>query len=114
MIPALLTRVCSPPHLSVTSLTTSFTRALSVTRNNAVAHNALGLELYKNGRLEEAIEHYREAIEISPIYMDARVNVAAALMKTGRTEEAMQHYRAAMRLSPGEALIPMKWSSGAT
>jgi len=84
-----------------------FTRALSVTRNNAVAHNALGLELYKNGRLDEAIEHYREAIEISPLYMDARVNVAAALMTTGRTEEAMQHYRAAMRLSPGEALIPM-------
>jgi len=87
--------------------TTLFTRALSVTRNNAVAHNALGLELYKQDRLEEAIEHYREAIEISPIYMDARVNIAAALMQDGRTEEAMQHYRAAMRLSPGETLIPM-------
>ena len=84
-----------------------FTRALSVTRNNAVAHNALGLELYKNGRLEEAIEHYREAIEISPIYMDARVNIAAALMQSGRTDEAEQHYRAAMRLSPGDPLISM-------
>jgi Flp pilus assembly protein TadD len=87
--------------------TALFTRALAVTRNNAVAHNALGLELYKQGRLEEAIEHYRKAIEISPIYMDARVNIAAALMQDGRDEEAMQHYRAAMRLSPGEALIPM-------
>jgi Flp pilus assembly protein TadD len=84
-----------------------FTHALRVTRDNAVAHNALGLELYRADRLDQALEHYRRAVEISPTYLEARVNLAGALMASRRADEAVAHYRAAMRLDPDDVVVTM-------
>src|SRR2546425_8056995 len=56
-----------------------FTHALEVTGPNAPAQNTLAFDFYERGLTEEAIAHDREALRIWPGYLDAHVNLAAAL-----------------------------------
>src|SRR5262249_10853213 len=44
---------------------TLFERALAVTSGNFVAHNSLGVDLERRGRLDEAIDHFSEAVRLS-------------------------------------------------
>ncbi len=82
---------------------TLFEHALQVTSDNFLAHNNLGVAVAEQGKIEEAIAHYREAIRIKPNYLDAHYNLGVNLTKQGRYEEAMDHYREALRISPHDA-----------
>ncbi len=64
------------------------------------AHNNLGFALANAGRLQEAIEHYRQALRLNPDYVKAHNNLGFALANAGRLQEAIEHYRQAMRLNP--------------
>jgi tetratricopeptide (TPR) repeat protein len=79
---------------------TLFRRALAVTTHNAVAHNGLGVELVRQERAAESLEHFRKALEIAPEHLGTHVNMAAALVTTGAIDEAIGHYREALRISP--------------
>jgi tetratricopeptide (TPR) repeat protein len=70
-----------------------------------MAHNNLGIELAHEGRFEEAIAHYREAVRIRPDYAEGHTNFGLALCATGRVEEGIAHFRAAIRSEPGNAVI---------
>jgi type IV pilus biogenesis/stability protein PilW len=63
------------------------------------AHSSLGNVLYERGALQDAIGHYRQALEIRP---DALVhyNLGNALAKEGRFDEAKESYFNAVRLKP--------------
>ena len=80
--------------------TTLFQHALKVTKENSMAHNTLGLSLFKEGQMEEALHHYREAIRIRPNYANAHNNIGLVLMKIGETELAIDHYGKALRIIP--------------
>ncbi len=79
---------------------TLFERALEVTKDNAPAHNNLGYALEKEGRLDEAALHYREALRIHPEYYLAHSNLGNVLVEEGRLDEATRHYREALRIHP--------------
>jgi len=83
------------------------TRAIAVTRDNAVAHNELGLALERRGRSAEALPHYNAAIEIRPGFAEAHNNLAGTLSQLGRFDEALAAYRHALELKPAypEALL---------
>jgi protein O-GlcNAc transferase len=51
--------------------------------NAAEAHNNLGVAVGMLGRLDEAIGHFRRALQIRPDYSDAQRNLAAALQAIG-------------------------------
>lgn len=51
----------------------------------------------------EAIEAYRNAIDLDPSHADARVNLGRLLFEMSRIEEAEDHYRAVLDLTPGHA-----------
>ena len=68
-----------------------------------LAHNNLGLALAGRGEDDEALQHYRKALEINPDYVEAHVNLAVALTGRGRDDEVLQHYRKALRIKPGFA-----------
>ena len=63
-----------------------------------VVHYNLGLTLANTGRIQEAIEHYEQALRIKPDYPEAHNNLAFALEKEGRTQEAIEHYEQALRI----------------
>jgi tetratricopeptide (TPR) repeat protein len=79
------------------SSTPLFEHALAVTVDNHLAHNNLGSVLFEEGRRDEAISHFREAIRILPSYSQAHDNLGAALVKAGRLEEASEQYREALQ-----------------
>jgi tetratricopeptide (TPR) repeat protein len=68
--------------------------------NEAAFCNALGIVLGKQGRVDEAIEQFRNAVRIDPGLADAHSNLALALQKAGRLDEALAECREALRLNP--------------
>ena len=92
--------------IAIAHLQTSFwrgseslwTRALAWTANNYKAHNNLGGYLFKNGRVEEAIAHWRQAADLSPEYSPPAANLGMAFLKTGRIDEAIISYRRALEI----------------
>jgi tetratricopeptide (TPR) repeat protein len=79
--------------------------ALHVTSGNYVAHNNLGNYLGARGRMDEAVEHYRDALRINPAYADAWNNLGAALARRSQLDEAVASYQQAVQLSPASATI---------
>jgi Flp pilus assembly protein TadD len=84
---------------------TLYTRALAVTKRNAVAHDALGLALLEKGDLDGAIAHTREALRLEPGHPEAPNHLATALTKRGETAEAINVYRAALAIRPNDATL---------
>jgi len=68
-----------------------------------LAHNNLANDLMFKGRLDEALEHYRRAVEINPDYMLGHNNYGAALILRGRLNEAEVEVRKALQLEPNQA-----------
>lgn len=80
--------------------TTLFTHAIEVTENNYVAHHNLGVALAEDNRMEDAIQHYLEALRINPSHLRTRINLGAAMMKQGRVMDAISQYREVLQSMP--------------
>ncbi len=61
----------------------------------------LGAVLQSDGRIDEAIEHLRKALALSPRNAVAENNLGAALLTAGRPTEAVPHFREALKSRPG-------------
>lgn len=77
---------------------TLFMHALQVTGDNAIAHGCLGDALRVEGRYEDALVEYRQAIAIEPRYVAALINLGADLGLLGRPQEALAPLSSAIRL----------------
>jgi tetratricopeptide (TPR) repeat protein len=77
---------------------TLWTRTLACTSQNPTAHNGLGAALARRGQIEEAIDHYRKALEIKPDDLEAHVNLGSALAGRGQLDEAIAHFRSALKI----------------
>jgi Flp pilus assembly protein TadD len=64
------------------------------------AHNQIGIDLARLGRLEGAIAEFREAIRLQPECAEAHSNLGTALRSLGRFDEAIDAYRAAVPIKP--------------
>jgi len=73
---------------------------LSADMNRAVTEHNLGAALQTDGRYDEAIAHYRRAIELRPDYAPAYNNLASSLNSTGRSADAIAAYEHALQLQP--------------
>jgi tetratricopeptide (TPR) repeat protein len=80
-----------------------WTHALACTTGNHVAHYNLGEDFVEQGRLDEAIRQYREALQIKPDDAQALNNIANALLARGKPDEAISRYQNALRIKPDYA-----------
>ena len=62
--------------------------------------NNLGNVLSRQGRTEDAIKLYLQALRINPDFEDAHNNLGLVLKKNGHIEEAKEHYLQALRINP--------------
>ena len=76
---------------------TLWTHTLAHTAENFLAHNNFGVDLARQGRLDEAMAQYRSALEINPGYPEANVNLAGLLSRRGKDQEAIAYYERALR-----------------
>lgn len=70
--------------------------------NDPFVRNNLGLALANQGRLEEAIVQYSEALRLNPDDDFTHYNLGIALAKQGKLEEAISHYSEALRINPSD------------
>lgn len=82
---------------------TLFSHAIKVTSNNWLAHHNLGVALKEKGRIEEAVAHFRKALEIRPNYPDARLNLATTLAEKGDLDSAGTEFARALRGTADDA-----------
>jgi len=80
-----------------------FGRAVNVTARNWLAHNNLGTAKYNQGKIDEAIEHYKTALSVKPDYVTAHYNLGNAYLNQGRMDEAVSHFRDALKIKPEHA-----------
>ena len=73
---------------------------LQVTKNNYLAHNNLGIALSDEGKNEEAMNHFIEAIRLKPDFFYAYNNKGSVYVKQGRYQSAIEDFKEAIRLKP--------------
>jgi len=84
----------------------SLRRALELAPGNATVLSAAGVLAANRGRLDEAIERYRETVQQDPLRAVAYVNLGGALHAHGRLAEAEAAYRKAIELAPERSNTP--------
>ena len=65
-----------------------------------VARYNLGVTLQQQGRREEAIAQFRQALQDRPDFLHALGNLGLALVDQGEIDEGIGYYRQALRLHP--------------
>jgi tetratricopeptide (TPR) repeat protein len=70
---------------------------------DAKAIHRLGRAAMTKGRVDEAIEHFRKALELDPKFVSAHADLGDALFHQGRLDEAVAAYRRAIQLDPTDA-----------
>ena len=83
---------------------TLWEHTLQVTTDNPLAHYNLGVVLSGQGRAQEAILHYLEAVRIKPDYADAHDNLGLDLANQGNPAQGISHLLEAVRIKPDFAL----------
>jgi tetratricopeptide (TPR) repeat protein len=68
----------------------------------AKIHFSLAAILAEQDRLEEAIEHYSEALRSRPDFLDAQCNLGVAFAQQGNFKKAIAHFQDALRLRPDD------------
>ncbi|MCP3978680.1 MAG: tetratricopeptide repeat protein [bacterium] len=69
----------------------------------ATLHRGLGQVEANEGRMQEAVRHFRHVVELDPGLAEGHYNLAVILAMLNRSEEAIVEYRAALELDPDDA-----------
>jgi tetratricopeptide (TPR) repeat protein len=70
-----------------------------------LAHTDLGGVFLDMGRLDEAIAHFKKALEVRPDYVEAYNNLGNILLKNRQVNEAMEQFQKALEIQPDNAMI---------
>jgi tetratricopeptide (TPR) repeat protein/4-amino-4-deoxy-L-arabinose transferase-like glycosyltransferase len=76
---------------------------LSADVMRAVTEHNLGAALQSDGRVDEAIAHYRRALSIKADHAPALNNLGSALAAKGDVDQAIAHYQQALAIAPDYA-----------
>jgi tetratricopeptide (TPR) repeat protein len=82
---------------------TLWTHAIEVTGGNYIAYNNLAGTLLDKGQFNEAITHYKRALEIKPNVAPVQSHLAKALLEQGQIDEAVAHLQKALEVDPNYA-----------
>jgi len=78
-----------------------WTHTIAVTSNNDFAHASFADLLLREGRINESIDHSKEALRIRPNNSDAHNNLALALINRGDVNGALTHFKKSLEIQPG-------------
>src|SRR5271156_892556 len=67
---------------------------------DAISLNNQGLESYKKGKVDEAIDLFRQALALNPNFPEALSNLGLALDGKGKDDEAITDFDEALAIKP--------------
>lgn len=73
-------------------------------RQSAEDHFSKALDLFAEGRQEDAVAEYKAAIEADPAHTDALHGLARAYQELGRYDDAIEISQRLVRLNPDDVL----------
>jgi tetratricopeptide (TPR) repeat protein len=79
---------------------TLFQHALDVTGESYLTRSRIAASLQKQGRLDEAIYHYKRALRLNPNIVEIYLSLGDALRAKGEFAEAIFLYNKALRIAP--------------
>jgi tetratricopeptide (TPR) repeat protein len=82
---------------------TAYTKLLQADPANPLRHDAVAMLYLEARRLDDAIGHFRQSLELNPSSASTHYNLGYALALRGHRDEAVTHFREALRLDPGYA-----------
>jgi len=97
MLRKLLSRLLSSGHAPVTREPSPAPREEAADRLIAEGNRAEGA-----GRVQEACERYREAVQAAPAYAKAHLNLGIGLEAAGAADQALHCYEAALAIDPAD------------
>jgi serine/threonine-protein kinase len=77
-----------------------YLRAAMSVRPAACSHNGVGYALMKLDRMDEALDHFQEAVRLDPKYAAAQFDLGDVLQRKGRLDEAVTHFQQAFEIDP--------------
>jgi tetratricopeptide (TPR) repeat protein len=88
----------------------AFQQAIARDRDDAVAHNHLGILQRRQGRFQEALKEYQRAIKIDSKYAHAHLNLGILFdLYLQDLEKALQQYRKYQKLTSDENTQVAGW-----
>ena len=83
------------------NLETLWTATLARNPDCFLAHNNFGNDFLQKGQVDDAIAHFRKAVEIRPDFALAHYNLGNALLQKGQVAEAVLHFQKSLEIHPG-------------
>ena len=68
-------------------------------------HNNLGVALKSQGRLAEAVAHFKETIRLDPGFAEAYNNLGTTYMALGRQQEGIANFKMALKIFPNSPQV---------
>jgi len=82
---------------------TLYTSTAEHNPNSDLIQLNLGVEHYKAGEINDAVEHFQAALRINPSNDPAHMDLGTALINLGRLDDAIQQFQEVLRLKPNSA-----------
>jgi Tfp pilus assembly protein PilF len=82
-----------------------YEHTLSATKNNYLIHNNYGELLRKSGHADEALQHFRRAVEVNPGFAKAYGNIGVILGDKGLYKEAAAEFERSLRINANSAMM---------
>lgn len=98
---AIATRRCLVHWRDTESL---YEHMISITPNEAILYNDLGIALYSEDRVDDAISLFNKALELDSDLVKAHINLGVALVSKDKLTDAAWHFRKALQIDPNKAL----------
>ncbi len=86
-----------------------WSHTLACTSENLMAHYNFGYALAGQGRMTEAIEQYKQALQINPDLAQPHNAWGNALVNQGKMSDAIEQYRQALQINPDLADASYNW-----
>lgn len=84
--------------------TVSVKRLLAPVPTKAEKEFVRAQKTYREGKLQESVQHLRKAIQIHPDYMEAHNNLGVRYMQLNEIERAASEFRQAVEIDPASVL----------
>lgn len=81
-------------------LSTIIIRQAEQQPDNPAAQQLLGIEYAKQGRINQALSHFQQAVKLSPRSAEARVNLGLLQVQANHLAEAKRNLNAALEINP--------------